>query len=549
MKRPDFKKLSAERLDLIIIGGGITGAAMAHEAALQGLKVALFEKNDFGSATSAATSKLIHGGMRYLKNFEFGLVRESLTERRILGDITPNLVEPLRFIIPAYKNKKLTNLMLRAGMYLYDGLSYDKGKVQEKKNALTSHASLSAEETLERAPMINEKGLSHSNSYFDYANINPDRMTLAFLKTAFDNGASIANYATVKGFLKKDQVIEGVEVLDQISGKSYQVKARFTINCSGSWVDEVLGLLNPGQQPTLIRSEGVHVITGKIRFKDAVAITTREGGHLMFLPWRGLTIVGPTDKIYEGSTDAYKPTKASVDEIVERINTYIPAEKMGGPFTYDDIVFHYGGLRPLIGVDSPDDTYKASRKYEIVDHLKSDGLEGLITVEGGKYTTSRGLAEHTLEAIAPRAGWNVNLVDSANYPLHPCNMENYAVFLADMKAKFGHLYPEATIEYYVRNFGLETIVVLESGLKSADGKMTLTHDGEILAEVDFVLENEMVYTLDDLLIRRTGIGLVGKPSKEIMDLISRRMAAHLHWDEAERLANIETFYQAYYTLP
>lgn len=549
MQRPQFQSLAATPFDLIIIGGGITGAALAHQAAAQQLNVALFEMNDFGSATSSATSKLIHGGLRYLKNKEFRLVRESLRERRTIGTIAPNLVEPLQFIIPAYGQSRASRMALKAGMVLYDLLSFDKRHVPELNNRLASHQTCSSQQMLSTAPILREEGLGSGVSFYDYANINPDRMTWAFLKTAVDNGAKIANYARVTQLERKANRISGVQVLDQCTGQSHTVHSSWVVNCTGAWVDEVLrhGNSVPPQHRT--RSEGVHLITSKIPIRSAVVLQTESGEHLIFLPWRGLTIVGPTDRAFEGSPSEYRPSRASLDELIEKINRTIPAEKMGCKFTRQDILFHYGGLRPLIDVDSHEGTYSASRRYEIVDHQERDGLSGLISVEGGKYTTSRGLAEATLAVIAKRANWNVHRVDTRSYVLHCCRVGDTAKFLKSLLDRFGEHYPSRTIEYYARNYGLEAPQILELGLQKSDGRVELTSDGEIMAEVDYVLEEEMVITLSDLMLRRTGVGWMGRPPESLLQTAATKLGDQLNWTKQQRQQAIDDFVEQHYTLP
>ncbi len=548
MKRLDFASLSQNSLDVVVIGGGITGTAVAHQAGLLGRSVALFEMNDFGGATSCATSKLIHGGLRYLKNLELGLVRESLRERRILGDIAPNLVEPLRFLIPNYRSR-LNNWSLRLGLTLYDALAFDRARVVEPKNRLAGHATCSVAEMIEQAPMLDSHGLRPGLSYFDYANINPDRMTLAFLKTAAGHGAHLANYAQVSGLLRRENAIQGVQVTDRLTGQTHSIRSTWVINCAGPWVDSVLKLARPETQIKHTRSEGVHILTSKIQVREAIGLQTRQGDHLLFLPWRGLTIIGPTDKLYEGDPARYAPTAASIDEIIDKINSHIPAARMGGSFSRRDVLYHYGGLRPLVGIDPSGDSYSASRRYEVVDHGRQHGLTGLISVEGGKYTTSRGLAEHVLKQMSSQSNWPGSDQDSSRYVLHPCRIGPFADFLAKLQSQYSNHYSADTILYYAKNYGAEANSVLDQGTKSDDGKNRLTADGEILAEVDYVLEHEMVYNLEDLLFRRTGIGWMGQPSADVMQQITSKLSAKLNWSHAQRQSAIEALNRRHYTVP
>ncbi|TDL99757.1 MAG: glycerol-3-phosphate dehydrogenase [Flavobacteriaceae bacterium] len=537
--------------DVIIIGGGISGATMVHEAALKGLRPLLVEMNDFGSATSAATSKLIHGGLRYLKNFELGLVRESLRERKILGDIAPNFVEPLAFVLPNQKEKKITNLTLKAGMVLYDLLSYDKANLQNQKNALPSHSTLTLEELIERNPFMKGTSFSHATCYYDYANLNPDRMTLAFLQTAQENGAKIANYAKVVGFLKAENKegnqILGVKIEDRLDGKIYEVKAPWVINCGGTWVDNIIGLLGEKstQSRKILRSEGVHIITDKIKCQDAVGLQTSEKGHLFFLPWRGLTLVGPTEKPYDQDPSSYKPTSESIKELIENINAHVPKAQMGGEFKKEDIRFVYGGLRPLIGIENPEDSYNASRKHEIVDHNK-DRYKGFLSVEGGKYTTSRNLAEQTFAYLKKNYNLSLKNITSETVVLSPCHFpKGFETFLQELQKQFSADFSSETILYYATNYGNLATEVLNLAVKNPHLKKTLTPDGEILAEVVYATEHELCFSLEDLLFRRTGIGLMGKIQEEDLKQISQILAQKLGWTEKQTLENLEKFKEHY----
>ena len=440
-------------------------------------------------------------------------------------------------------------LLLRAGMWLYDGLSFDKSRVVEVKNRLAGHRLYTAAEVQRRVPLLQSAQLRGGVCYFDYANVNPDRMTLAFLGAAQDNGVQLANYAKVTRLLRRENAIHGVEVLDQITQRQCVFKAPWTVNCAGPWVAQVVGGALGTPPPRQVRSEGVHLITNKFRCDAAVVLPTREGEHLMLLPWRGLTIIGPTDRAYIGDVDHYAASRESVDELIDRMNSYIPAEAMGGRFGRQDILFHYGGLRPLVGDHLAGDTYRASRRYEIIDHGRRDGLAGLISVAGGKYTTSRGLAERTLAHIAPIAGWQVNRQDSARFVLPACRVGDFDAFLGRLAAEYGSHYPSSTIEYYARNFGVEAEQVLSLGLQTDEGTRQVTADGEILAEVDYVLERELVFEIDDLLLRRTGIGWMGRPPDKLLQLVADRLGDRRGWSLQQRQHARDRYLERYCTLP
>ena len=521
-----FEENIENQYDVIVIGGGISGVSVAYEAATRGLKVALFEKGDFGEATSAATSKLIHGGLRYLKNMEFGLVRESLTERKVLENIAPNFVYPLPFMIPTFSNFKNNKLILFIGMLLYDLLSFDKAFTWDKNKRLPFHKSISRKRTRQFEPCVMDMNLTGSSIYYDCQNINPERLTLGILKSAIANGAKAANYAMVKSFIQKDNKVIGVQVEDLINNKQYEIKGSVIINCTGPWTDIVLKSGNNQEKINhhIKRSEGIHIITKKLCNRHAVLMMTREGKHIMLIPWRGHSLIGTTDKEYNGNPDDYKVTKESILGLLDQFNHNFSTEKL----KYEDIQFAYGGMRPLVD-NQVEASYESSRKYEIFDHAK-DGLDGLITVEGGKYTTSRKLASHVLKKVSKKLKRNTGKSVTNKRYLVDSDILNMESFIRQLVLRYP-MFSEATINYIGRNYGLQCHTIFRLAMYDKPLSQVLTHDGELLAEVVFVIKKEMAYTLDDILFRRTGIGTLGYPGDEAFNKVVETAKQYLNWDE------------------
>jgi len=529
-----FNEITDNHFDIIVVGGGISGVSVAYEAATRGLKVALFEKGDFGEATSAATSKLIHGGLRYLKNLEFGLVRESLMERRVLENIAPNLVYPLPFMVPTYKNLKGNKFSLFLGMVLYDMLSLDKAWTWDKTKKLPLHKTISAKKTRHLEPCVKEDHLNGSSIYYDCQNINPERLTLSILKSAVVNGAQCTNYAQVKTFIKENKTVKGVVVEDLFTNKEYKITADLTINCTGPWTDIVLKTANSGEKidHQIRRSEGIHIITKKFSFNHAVLMMTKEGKHIMLIPWRGHSLIGTTDKEYTGNPDEYKVTKESIEELIVEFNNNYCVKKL----TYDDIEFAYGGLRPLVD-NQAEASYESSRKYEIYDNAKDD-LNGLITVEGGKYTTSRKLASHVLKKISKKLKRNLGKSKTNKKYLVDSDIKNMESFIRQLVLRYPS-FSEATINYVGRNYGLQCHTIFRLAMHDKPLLQVLTEDGEILAEVVYVIKKEMAYTLSDIFFRRTGIGTLGYPGDETFNKVVEVAKEYLKWDDKKTQQEID----------
>ncbi|MCU0458376.1 MAG: glycerol-3-phosphate dehydrogenase/oxidase [Bacteroidales bacterium] len=529
-----------DKFDLVIVGGGITGAAVAYIAAARGLSVALFEKKDYGGATSAATSKLIHGGLRYLANGELKLVRESLRERRILGNIAPNFVYPLPFLMPMYRRWKGNIWKMLIGMYLYDLLSYDKKDTWDKSKKLQNHRLINHRKTIRVEPNLQMNDLRNAFYFFDYQSIFPERLTLAFIKSAAEYGACVSNYTPVEGFLYgEDKRITGVRVRDLFSGKTREVHAELIVNCGGTWADKILGMAVGSDQLThrVKRSEGIHIITRKIAGHHVVSLQKADGGHMMIMPWRDHSLIGTTDKEFLGDPDDYRVSMESIDEIINNVNS-----NFGRKISREDIVHAYGGLRPLVD-DQTKGSYETSRKYEVYDNAVG-GIEGMITVEGGKYTTSRSLAREVLKLISEKLNRTLSDPVSDNLYLSGCEIRDMKQFMIRQHLNYRD-FSRNTVEYVSRNYGTESKVVFRIARDNRRYAEEVSHDGEILAEVVYAIQYESAMTLPDIMLRRTGTGTLGNPGRTITEKVAAVAAQLLNWDDNRKEIEIASMTKVY----
>jgi glycerol-3-phosphate dehydrogenase len=521
--------------DIIVIGGGITGAAVAYDAASRGFRVALVEKEDYGWATSAATSKLIHGGLRYLQNIELSLVRESLEERLILENIASNLVYPIQFLVPGYKDLKRNKWILRAGLTLYDILSYDRNRTWDKNKTIPHHSWLSKSKIMALEPEVRPVGMTGGSIYYDCQSIYPERLTLAFIKSAVKHGAEVSNYTKVVNFLySKDRKIEGVRVEDTLSGRSLDIKSSLVINCAGPWADIVLNLADTSgnSKHHIKRSEGIHILTKKFTTRHAVVMWTPSGRHFFTIPWRGHQLIGTTDKDYEGNPDDYKVSKKSIEGLIKDTNDSIG----DGNLKYEDVIYAWGGLRPLVD-DQTEGTYESSRKYEICDNA-SDGFDGLITVEGGKYTTSRHLAENVLTIIEKKLHRTPKKAITDKTFLAGCEIKDMKSFMNNLKKEYNDFDP-MTVDFIGLNYGSESRFILEIARKNQLYSEIICEDGQIMASVIYAIRHESAKTLKDILMRRTGVGNIGLPEKKRLEKIAITAAKELNWDESRIEQEIE----------
>ena len=534
----NLSAMSAAQYDLLIIGGGISGACVAWDASLRGLRVALVEKGDFGGATTSSTSKLIHGGLRYLKNLEFGLVRESLRERKILTRTAPHQIYPLPILFATYRTGRSRKRPLKVGMMLYDLLSLDKswGVPEEKK--ISSHRFLSRDASLEAAPFLKQEGLTGSFLYYDCQNLFPERHCLSYIQSAAAQGATVANYAEVIDLVINDNRLKGALVRDRVSGAEHEIRATVTANVSGPWADHLLGLCKGVEERRVRRSKGIHIITRALSSKYGVTVITGKRGHVFTLPWRDYSLIGITDTEFFGDPDDLTVTRKDIEDLLARINRFFP----GAQLNVQDVRHCYAGLRPIVDQDV-EIVYDASRRYEIYDHEKDEGIQGMITVVGGKYTTSRHLAEQVVSLVTKKLKRPDPGCRTGKVPIYGGDIQDLPAYMEDAIQRRSFGLPPATCEHLVRTYGTaypELFPYLESSPEAA--KPICEGQPDIQAQIDRAVEREMCQSLSDLLLRRTGIGTLGDPGQECARRCAEKMGELLSWSPDREEKELEAFY-------
>jgi glycerol-3-phosphate dehydrogenase len=371
--------------DVVIIGGGINGAGIARDAAMRGLKVLLIDKGGLGAATTSASTRLIHGGLRYLEHFEFGLVRESLREREILLKIAPHLVKPLAITIPIYKQSKRGRLTIRAGMILYDLFSWGK--------SLPNHQMLSRAETLERWPGLNPEGLVGSALYYDAQVEFPERLVVENAVAAREFGAEVLTHTRVTKLAVKNGKVSGVEFVGEDGLKEF-AEARVVINAAGPWIDQVLDRAPVESAKLIGGTKGSHIVVAPFPGapENAIYVEARSDGRPIFIiPWNKLYLIGTTDVRFEGDPDEVRCEPWEIDYLLAETNLALP----GAHLTRDSILDTYSGVRPL-PVTGDKDEQSITRRHFIREHPR---LPNLLSIVGGKLTTDRSLAEECVDLI------------------------------------------------------------------------------------------------------------------------------------------------------
>jgi glycerol-3-phosphate dehydrogenase len=382
-RQKNIEKLQVEKFDLAIVGGGITGAGIARDAASRGLKVAMVEASDFASGTSCRSSKLIHGGIRYLENYEFGLVFEALSERHRLFSIAPHLVYPLRFAIPLYKGDRVGMFLMGMGMLLYDVLALFRSP--------KLHRRLSREDLLSNFPVLKKEGLLGGYEYSD-AFMDDDRLTIETVRSAIDLGARCANYVKATGCVMENDKITKLHCQDVLTQQEFMVEAKTFVSAVGPWTDVFAASVLPDWKPKLRPSKGIHITLKKDRIplKSAVVMAASEDGRVVFaIPRPDMIIVGTTDTDYKEDPGEIRTTVDDVRYLFRIVNEFFPGAKL----TADDVIASYAGVRPLVD-DGAESEGKTSREHTIIHDPRN-----ITFISGGKYTTYRNMAEQLVDEV------------------------------------------------------------------------------------------------------------------------------------------------------
>lgn len=522
----DLAKFAETEFDLGIIGGGMVGTGVARDAAMRGLKIVLFEKEDFCYGTSGRSSRMIHGGLRYLANYDFGLVREGLREREILLRIAPHLVRPLKFLIPVYGESFLHKMKLKIGMILYDLLSYDK--------SLPSHKYLDKKQVLEAEPALSDSGLQGAYVYYDSQIALTERLCIENVISAYSYGALLFNHAKVVGLLRQNSAISGVRVEDTLTGKSAEFRVKLVVNVGGPWLDEVVQNVRGRQQPLARTTKGIHLVTPKVT-NDAVALFASDGRAYFVIPWIGFQLVGTTDTDYEEDMDAVKADVEDVEYLRTEVWKAFPRT------AWDRIFYTIAGVRSLLRVEGVKES-SVTRRHIIYDHEKKEGLKGLVSVIGGKLTAYRGIAEDIVDVVCSKLSVSPACT-SAKERLPGANM----VELQQVQAKVSSLAPKhgITVEqlnHLVSLYGsryAEVLPYLEK-YKRLRARICKTNP-DIMAEVVHAIEKESALTLTDFMLRRSLIGFRECEGLDCCAKAAKEMGRLLGWSDRRISSEIKAY--------
>ncbi len=512
--------------DLIIIGAGINGAGIARDAAMRGLRVLLLDKGDVGGGTSSWSTRLIHGGLRYLEHGEFGLVRESLRERETLMKIAPHLVRPLPILIPIYKGARRGRWTMRAGMLAYDALSFDK--------TLPRHQMLSRDEALAMAPTLNPDGLAGAAVYYDAQVEFAERLVVENVLAAIEYGAMVITYARVDRLIIHDGKVTAIEFSDEINGLQ-SVRGHVVINAAGPWVDEILRE-TPAASPRLIGgTKGSHLIVGRFPGAPDVAlyVEARSDRRPFFIiPWNSQYLIGTTDLRFAGDLDDVRITEDEVDYLLGETNRVLP----GANLCRDQILYSYSGVRPLPFTEDKDEQ-SITRQHFIRQAAQVDNL---LSIVGGKLTTYRGLSEKAVDNVLRFLGCKEVPSETATTNLPGASTEDFTSFAGRFKMESP--VDGKISERLLRIYGTRAGAILK--LADRDPSLAEPFDeetGALAAEIVFAFEDETAQTLTDCLLRRTMVGLNSSCGLNAVEAAASVARRHLAWSDAREGAEIVAY--------
>ncbi len=506
--------------DAIIIGAGINGAGIARDAAMRGLRVLLLDKGDIASGTTGWSTRLIHGGLRYLEHGEISLVRESLREREKLMRIAPHLVKPVQILIPIYKDGKRGAWTVRAGMIAYDLLSLDK--------SVSHHQMLSRAETLRRVPGLRPEGLEGAAVYYDAQVEYAERLALENALAAQSHGASVETYARVDRIIVEKNTVSGVEFTNLIDGRAHVARANVVINVAGPWVDEVLKEVNDLARERLIGgTKGSHIVVGKFTGAPTHALyveAARDHRPFFIIPWNEKYLIGTTDVRYNGDLDHVCADEREIDYLVRETNRIIPSANLARR----SVLYTYAGVRPLPYLKDKAES-AITRRHFIRDHAPR--FIGLLSIVGGKLTTYRRLAEQTVDTIFKNLERRAPPCATDQQSLPGANTNDFARFSEEFKAK--SFLPITAAERLLRVYGTRAVEVLEMAREGDDLRVSFSPEtGAIGAEVLVAFRTERAQTLGDCLLRRTMVGLDARVGLDAVEAAVKIARKYLAWTEA-----------------
>ncbi|MDZ7724142.1 MAG: glycerol-3-phosphate dehydrogenase/oxidase [candidate division KSB1 bacterium] len=528
--------------DVLIIGAGIYGAFAAWDAAMRGLKTALIDKGDFGSATSSNSLKIIHGGLRYLQHLDFIRMRESILERRHMMSMAPHLAHPLPCVMGTFGHMIKGPEAMRLALLLNDIISWDRNRLKDPQKHLPRGRVISRDKLLDIIPYIDRERLNGGAVWYDGIMSDSERLLLSIVRAAQEQGAVVANYMKAKEILIENNRTTGAVVSDQTGMDSFPVRAKTILSTAGPWVNKLAR--NMEKNEDLIEySTAMNLIidrkfsdyaigaSTKSTFSDKDAVISRGSRLLFIVPWNGKTMVGTAHKPFSGDPEAYKPSRDDVVEFLDEINSALP----GAEITMDQVTRVLFGLLPMASVNETSGDVQLEKHYRIVDHAQEGGPEGAFSLVSVKYTTARDVAEKAIDVIAKQLN-STTPSETAKSRVWGGDIENYREFMRQSEAE---PVPERLMQHLKAVFGSRYTDILELAGTDSELLNPLSSATAVTpAEILYGVRREMAVHLTDIVLRRTALGSSGCPKDSLLQKIADIAGDELGWSEQTRNTEI-----------
>jgi glycerol-3-phosphate dehydrogenase len=540
--------------DVLIVGAGIYGATAAWDATLRGLSVALIDKGDFGAATSANSLKIVHGGLRYLQTLDVERMRESIRERRILLHIAPHLVHPLHCVMPTYGYTTKSKTIMRMGMLMNDIISFDRNHRLDPQKRIPLGRIISKRECLRLIPGIDGARVTGGALWTDAQMHSSDRLLLSFVMSAVKAGAQAINYTEAIEFLRKDNRITGVRVKDVFTGENTDIRARVIVNAAGGWIDHGLKPMSGSSSRVRLSTAMNLVINRRVLHECAAGIHTPfeytrsdgsvyHGNRVLFMtPWNRYTLVGTYHLPYNEHPDDLRVTENEIQSFLTEINRGYP----GDPIRRDEVSYFHKGFLPMDGIDDKTGEVKLTKHSHIYDHAKEEGIEGLISMAGVKYTTARDVSEKAVNLVFEKLGRKPPKSKSRSSRLVGGEIDRFEDFMAEAEKHPPDGVDTRIVRHLVYHYGSEYKSILAYGKENPKWMEILPGSSEVIgAEIIHAVREEMAQTLADVVVRRTGLGSGGHPGKKALEACAKIMAKDKDWNKTRIKDEIDSVDKIY----
>ena len=544
MKR-DPRRLANQKFDVLVVGGGIHGAITAWDAALRGLSVALIERGDFGSGTSQNSLKLIQGGLRHLQDGSLSRIRMMARERTTWMKIAPHLVHPLTCLIPTTQKLSRSRAVMGLALMANDLLSFDRNHLVDPQKNLLDGMIVSRPELARILPGYDASTSTGGAVWYDAQIYNSERLLLEFILSAVEAGAEVANYVEAISFIQQDTRIIGIRAKDFQTGQLFDIQSRLVINCAGAWMDCLLE--KAALHYEFATSVAMNVIVNQVWSDIAVGLTSQTINgklpQLLFIvPWRNKSMIGTCNIPWRDAPHTFKLSEAMVQEFLDQINSACPPRK----FCLDDVEHVTWGFLPVAKADLNKQHAKLKRDGVVIDHQKKDGISGLISILGVKYTTARVMAERALDLAVKQLGMRTKKCQTHMTPVRGGKIEDFAAFLRNALLKVPRSINERATEHLVYTYGSEYQKLVDCMLRQPDLARRIAPPLPVtFAEVEHAIHHEMAVNLADVIGRRTELGSTGLPSMDTLQKCASLLSREFQWNSEHQEQEISSVIQTY----